>query len=209
MSGSTSSSPPGGLSIKEFGLYAAEVGQWIWGTAQGAFNEKQTLAQIITDAVIGMIPLVGDVTAARDIIAISTGLATDPAKREKTGEWVLLVIFIFALIPVIGGVIIGVGRIALRVTEAAASNPAALIKIANELLAFLNRIGHKNAHAWFKALNVAQYQGQILTKFRDVCDTMILCINHYVLRFGGVLPQSLVARCTQLVEGFKQIKVLL
>jgi hypothetical protein len=197
-----------GLSPKEFKLMAVEVGQWLWGTAQGAFNEKQTMSQIITDAVIGMIPLVGDVTAVRDLIAVSTGLATNPAKREHTMEWVLLVIFIFALIPVLGGVIKGVGRIALRVTEEAAKDSVAIAKIAEETIAFLNRFGHKNAEAWLKALDVMKYQGEILSKFRAFCDTVILAINKYALRFSAVLPQSLIARMEQLSEGFKQIKVL-
>lgn len=206
MSGSTI--PPGALSVKEFALHVTEVGQWIWGTAQGAFNEKQTLAQIITDAAIGMIPVVGDVTAARDLVAVSTGLATNPEKREHKMEWVLLVIFVFALIPVFGGVIKGVGRITLRVTETAAKESAAAAKIADDLVMFLNRIGHKNAEAWLKALDLVKYQGEILTKFRGFCDVMILIIFRFGLRFKSVLPQSLIARMEQLSAGFKQIKQL-
>lgn len=199
---------PGGLSLKEFKLYAVEAGQWIWGTAQGAFNEKQTLSQIITDAVIGMIPVVGDVTAVRDIIAVSMGLATEPAKRDKPTEWLLLVIFIFALIPVIGGVIKGVGRIAIRVTDAVASNAPEIAKIGGEVIAFLNRIGHKNAEAWLKSLDVLSHQAEILAKFRTLCDTVIISIDRYIIRFKAVLPQSLIARAQQVAEGFKQIKVL-
>ena len=196
------------LTEKEFKYYAAEAGQWFWGLAQGAFNEKQTLMQIIVDAVIGMIPLVGDVTATRDLIAVGSGLATDPEKRERTSEWVLLVIFVFALIPVIGGVIKGVGRIALRVTEAAAKDSKAIAKIAEDTIEFLNRMGHKNAEAWFKTLDVLRYQGEILSKFRSFCDAVIISIDRYALKFKDILPQSLLARMTQLSEGFKQIKVL-
>lgn len=206
--GSAAASAPGGLSAKEFSLMATEVGQWIWGTAKGAFNEKLTMGQIITDAVIGMIPLVGDVTAARDLIAVSTGLATHPEKRNHTMEWVLLVIFIFALIPVVGGVIKGVGRIAIRVTEEAAKDSVAIAKIAQETIEFLNRFGSKNAEAWFKALDVLKYQSEILTKFRSFCDIIILSISRYALRFKSVLPQSLIARMEQLAEGFTQLKTL-
>jgi hypothetical protein len=56
------------LQVKRWALDASE---WLWGTMQGAFNEKQTTSQIIVDAVVGMIPLVGDVTAARDLVAVS------------------------------------------------------------------------------------------------------------------------------------------
>jgi hypothetical protein len=205
---SESISAPGGLSVKEFNLAVAEVGQWIWGMAQGVYNDKQTLSQIITDAVIGMIPLVGDVTAVRDLIAVGTGLATDPKKREETVEWVLLVILLFALIPVIGGVVKGVGRIALRVGHATAAESKLIAKAADDIVQFLNRIGHKNAEAWFRSLDVLSHQAEILQKFRGFCDVIIVSIHRYGLRFRAVLPQSLIARMEQLSHGFEQLKTL-
>jgi hypothetical protein len=203
---STSSYSGSGLSAKEFKLYATEAGQWLWGTVQGAFNEKQTISQIIVDAVIGMTPLVGDVTAVRDLIAVGTGLADHPEKRENKMEWVLLVVLIFALIPVIGGVIKGVGRLALKVTQEAATNSKVIARTAEEIIAFLNRIGHKNAEAWFKALNVLKYEAELLAKFRAFCDTVILSITRYVLRFKGLLPQSVLARADQLANSFRLLK---
>lgn len=200
--------PPGGLSVKEFKLATVEISQWIWGTVQGAFNEKQTLAQIIADAVIGMVPLVGDVTAARDLIAVGTGLATEQKKREQKTEWVLLVILLFALIPVIGGVIKGVGRIALRISGLAAHEIKLLEKVSDDIIRFLNRMGHKNAEAWFRSLNVMSYQAQIIAKFRAFCDTVIVAIYRYGLRFERMLPQSFVGRLQQLSNGFKQLKSL-
>lgn len=196
-----------GLSVKEFTLYATEVGDWLWGTVQGAFNEKQSLSQIITDAVIGMIPVVGDVTAARDLVAVSSGLINHPEKRDSKLEWILLVILVFALIPVFGGVIKGVGRLALNVTETVAKDATKLAKVANEILAFLNRIGHMNAEAWLKSLNVMKYQAELIGKFRAFCDTVIISIHRYGLRFQRVLPQSLVARMEQLSHGFQQLKI--
>ena len=203
-----SSSPPGALSAKEFKLAATEVGQWLWGTVQGAFNEKQTVSQIITDAVIGMIPLVGDVTAARDLIAVGSGLANDPRKREEKAEWVFLVILIFALIPVIGGVIKGVGRLALKVANNAASNSKLAAQVADDIVHFLNRIGHKNAEAWFKSLNVLSYQAEILSKFRAFCDVVIISTYRYGLRFHAVLPQNFATRMRQLSRSFEQLKLL-
>lgn len=75
-----------GVSVAWFKETSLETGQWIWGTLQGAFNEKQTIGQITVDAVIGMIPLVGDVTAVRDLIAVSIGLTKEPKKRESVTE---------------------------------------------------------------------------------------------------------------------------
>ncbi|MDI7066348.1 hypothetical protein QMO17_34485, partial [Klebsiella pneumoniae] len=115
--------------MEDFKKTSLEVGQWCWGTLQGAFNEKQTISQVITDAAIGMIPLVGDVTAARDLLSVSIHLSTDPKKREEIMEWVLLVILVFALIPVVGGVIKGVGRLALRVEGVVAKDRALLAEV--------------------------------------------------------------------------------
>lgn len=78
---STSATPPGGLSLSEFKLYAVDASSWLWGTVQGSWDEKQTVSQIVTDALIGMIPVVGDVTAVRDLIAVGSGLALNPKKR--------------------------------------------------------------------------------------------------------------------------------
>jgi hypothetical protein len=201
-------SPPGGLSAKEFKSVATDVGQWLLGTVQGAFNEKQTVSQIITDAVIGMIPLVGDVTAVRDLIAVGSGLASDPKKREERIEWVMLVILIFALIPVIGGVIKGVGRLSLRATRVAVTDTKLLAEIADDIVQFLNRVGFKNAQAWLKGLNVLSYQAEILAKFRAFCDTIIVGIARCLLHLGRWLPQSLVARMEQLSRSFEQLKAL-
>ena len=52
-------STPGALQTSQFKQISSEVAGWLWGTVQGAWNEKQTVSQIIVDAVIGMIPLVG------------------------------------------------------------------------------------------------------------------------------------------------------
>ena len=101
------SDAPGGLTLASFQSTALEVGDWIWGTAQGAFNEKATMSQIIVDAVIGMVPVVGDVTGVRDLIAVVIGLSMDPRKREDKAQWIMLVVLPLALIPVVGGVIKG------------------------------------------------------------------------------------------------------
>lgn len=181
---------------------ALDVMDWMWGTVQGAFNEKMDLSQIITDAAIGMVPLVGDVTAARDLIAISLGLADDEKKREDKMQWLLLVIFVFALIPVIGGVIKGVGRLALRVTADVAKDA----KVLEEVITFLNRVGHGNAVKWLKELDVLKYQGQVLQRFNAFVDTMISVMARIKLKMGGVLPTSMVVRLDGWIAGFKKLK---
>ncbi|MBS1210547.1 MAG: hypothetical protein H6R19_2945 [Proteobacteria bacterium] len=181
---------------------ATDVLGWMWGTVQGSFNDKMDTSQIITDAVIGMIPLVGDVTAARDLIAVSIGLAEDEKKREDTLQWVMLVIFIFALIPVIGGVVKGVGRLALRVTGDLAKDT----KLLEEVIAFLNRIGHGNAVKWLQELNVLKYQAQVMERFDALMDTLIGVLGRVKMRLASVFLKSFVDRMDKWVEAFKVLK---
>jgi hypothetical protein len=181
---------------------ALDVLDWMWGTVKGSFNEKMDTSQIITDAVIGMIPLVGDVTAARDLIAISLGLAGDPAKRADKMQWVLLVIFVFALIPVFGGVVKGVGRLALEITEDAAKNA----KVLENTIAFLNRVGHGNAVKWLKELDVLKYQAQIMERSHGFIDTVVKALQRTKLRLGPILSDAMVAKLDGWVVGLKRLR---
>jgi hypothetical protein len=189
------------LQVKRWALDASE---WLWGTMQGAFNEKQTTSQIIVDAVVGMIPLVGDATAARDLVAVSIRLADDPKKREETLEWVLLVILLFALIPVIGGVIKGVGRLLLKVGKEAAENQ----KVLREIIEFLNRFGHGNAVKWLKELDLMRYQEQIAGKFNALMDKLVEALQAIQSHFGGLLSADMKARIAGLITQFKALKTL-
>lgn len=186
-------------SIEDFKETSMEVGQWCWGTMQGAFNEKQTISQIITDAAIGMIPLVGDVTAARDLLAVSIGMSTDPRKRQQIMEWVLLVILAFALIPVVGGVIKGVGRLSLRVAADAAKDE----KLLHEVVEFLNRMGHGDAPEWLRSLDVKKYQSQILAKLKGFCATVHNTIEKTLqARVGKMLPEQWQMQLQTVSAGF-------
>ena len=181
---------------------ALDVLDWMWGTVKGSFNDKMDISQIVVDAVIGMIPLVGDVTAARDLIAITLGLAGDPKKRDDKMQWVLLVIFVFALIPVAGGVIKGVARLALEVTEDVAKNA----KILKEVIAFLNRIGHGNAVKWFKELDVMKYQSEVINRVHGLIDTLVKALERVSARLGKLLTDSFKARINAWAAGLKTLR---
>lgn len=169
--------PPAGWTVSYFKAVCADVGSWTWGTVQGAFNEKASITQIIVDAVIGMIPLVGDATAVRDLIAVVIGLSTDEERRNSKWEWVLLVVLLFALIPVFGGIVKGVGRITLKVAKeaailAGAARVAHLRAGAKEVIEFLNRIGVKNAEKWLLALRIGDYSAELVGKFSHLMGTI-------------------------------------
>jgi hypothetical protein len=189
------------LQVKRWALDASD---WLWGTVQGAFNEKQTTSQIIVDAVVGMIPLVGDATAARDLVAVSVRLAEDPKKREEVIEWVLLVVLLFALIPVMGGAIKGVGRLLLRVGKDAAENQ----KLLREIIQFLNRFGHGDAIKWIKELDLMRYQSQITGKFGALMDKLVEAMQAIQTHLGGMLSEAMKARVALWIEQFKALKAL-
>lgn len=206
-------SAPGGLSWARFKALSAEAGGWLWGTAQGAFNEKASFSQIVVDAVIGMIPLVGDATAVRDLIAVVIGLVDQPKKREEVWEWVLLVVLIFALIPVWGGVIKGVGRLVVKAAKEAAlltgvARAARMGEAAREIVAFLNRIGSKNAEKWFLALRIADYKVQLLRKFDGLIDVLLRTLTAIQAKAGSLMPASMAGRIAGLRTGLAQLKEL-
>ena len=191
-----------GVSDTEVVRWAMDASDWLWGTVQGAFNEKQSTSQIVVDAVIGMIPLVGDATAARDLIAVSTRLADDPKKREETLEWVLLVVLIFALIPVVGGVIKGMGRLLLKAAKEATEHAAAL----REIIEFCNRVGHGNAVKWIKTLDLASYQGQVLAKFNALMDKFIEVFTAFRDKLGWLTPEAMKAATLRWIRNFQALK---
>lgn len=205
---------PGGLSPTEFKLLALESGQWLWGMVQGAFNQKATLSQIVVDAVIGMIPLVGDVTAVRDITAVTVRLVDEEEARDNVWEWVLLVVLVIALIPVVGGVVKGVGRLIIkaagesgRIANAAAKT-AHMAEAAKEIVAFLNRLGHGHAEKWLLKLKFADYQAQVLLHFKSLMDTMAGAFTGIENKLGPVLSGGLRQRVAGMKNGVIKLKTL-
>lgn len=204
---------PAGWTWEKFEATSAEVGSWVWGTARGAWNEKATINQIMTDAVIGMIPLVGDATAVRDLAAVTFGLIDEPAKRDDKWQWVLLIILLFALIPVIGGVIKGVGRISLRSAMIAekltgAARLVHMEQAAKDCIDLLNRVGAGKAEAWFKKLNLADHQAALVEKFDDLMRTINGVLVTVERRMGPVLPESMLQRIKGLKNGVDQLAEL-
>jgi hypothetical protein len=209
-----SDNKPGGLSASDFKIMALESGEWLWGMARGAFNQKATLSQIIVDAVIGMIPLVGDVTAARDIIAVTVRLIDDPEARESVWEWVLLVVLVVALIPVIGGVLKGTGRLVVKFAgeashlATAAEKAAYMAEGAKKMVATLNRLGHGHAEKWLLKLKFADHQAAVIAQFNGLMDKLVSTLGAIETKLGPVLSGALRQRVAGLQKGCKDLKAL-
>ncbi|WP_005032243.1 hypothetical protein [Holophaga foetida] len=182
---------------------AVEMIDWTWGTVQGCFNEKMTVSQIIVDALIGCIPLVGDVTAARDLLAVLIHMVKFPEKRKEVAEWVLLVILLLALIPVGGGVLKGVGRLLNRGAKTAAESRGLL----KEIVLFLNRVGSGNAVKFIRELNLTAHQWTLVAKFQGVMDRLIQAIEKIQGSFK-LLPKPVLDKLAWLRQGFQEIRQL-
>ncbi len=174
---------------------------WVCGTLEGSFNEKQAVSQILVDAVIGMIPVVGDVTAVRDIIAIVIRLVDNPKKREEKMEWVGLVLMILALIPMLGGALKGVGRLLIRAGEDAAKES---VKIA-ELIACLNRLGVGDARKWIKELDFEKHAPELIKHWHSLVEVLVGVLGKAQGYMRHLLPESLLKRIEQLKSGIEKV----
>lgn len=204
--------PPPGWTWAGFKAASMETGQWVWGTVQGSFNDKMSTSQVITDAVIGCIPLLGDATAVRDLIAVSIGLSDDPKKREDVWEWALLGVMVLALIPVLGGVLKGVGKLVIRFAKAVgklqgAARAAKVAEAAKSIIRVLNHfkfIG--NAEKWLLNLRFADYQGKMieaLDTFTGRVDGALQAIKN---KMGDVLPNVMLDRIAALRHSMQWLR---
>jgi hypothetical protein len=182
----------------------AEVGGWLWGTIEGGFNEQQTVSQIVVDAVIGMIPLLGDVTAVRDLIAVILRLVEHPEKRKDKLEWLTLTMLLFALIPVLGGAIKGVGKLAIEASKGASKSA----EILSEIVECLNRVGEGNAVKFIKELNFDKYTGDILGQWHKLVQRIDDLIEGVLRNARILIPDAMINRLRQIQHGIRELRTM-
>ena len=191
----------GAASSEAAKAYALEAVDWIWGVVQGGFNAKQTVSQIVVDAVIGMIPLVGDVTAVRDLVALILGMAQEPKKRESKAEWLALTVLLFALIPVFGGTLKGIGRLLLREMKDA-EEAAHLLK---EMMGVLNRMGLGDAVKWLRELDLVRYVEPLLGLWRELIRRLMQVLEAIPPRLQALLSPRMREHLVQLKQGLETV----
>lgn len=186
----------GRISSTDSTAFAIEAVDWIWGTVKGGFGEKQTVSQILVDAMIGMIPLVGEVTAVRDLMALILGMAQDPKRRESKLEWLALAVLLFALVPVVGGAIKGVGKLLLKGGREAAGASNHL----REMVAHLNRLGLGDAVKWLSGLHLEGWVDEALGIWQERTHRIMMVLDSIQSQLKGVLPQPMLAHLAGLKE---------
>jgi len=166
--------------------HAAASVEWVGGAVAGEFSQKQTTGQIIFDAILSMFPILGEGTAARDAIAICLGMCDDPQKAQDRWQWVKLVLCLLAVVPILGGILKGVGKLAVRALD----KDEDLEKLAAEIVMFLNRMGRGNAYAWLRQLDFTRYQGPLKGALGELLDRLTRTSQYIVQNMGGVLPSA-------------------
>jgi hypothetical protein len=193
------------MSWGEFKAASNEVGGWFWGMAQGGFNEKQSIGQIVTDAVISMFPIAGEVTAARDVIASSLRLAQYPEKRKETMEWVGLVLPLLAIVPLLGGALKGIGKLVLK----AGKNIDEDKKILEACVWLLNKVGEGNALKFIRELDFTKYAKPIVDGAKEGIKRTSEGISYVQKKFGAVIPDKAIAHMNALKEGLEKVGALI
>lgn len=190
----------------EFKSAANEVGGWLWGMAQGGFNEKQTIGQIVTDAVISMFPIAGEVTGARDVVASSLRLAQYPEKREETLEWVGLVLPLLAIVPLLGGALKGIGKLVLRAGKNAEEDK----KILEACIWLLNKVSEGgDAVKFLKELDFTKYAPDIIKGVKDVFKRIQDGIDFVLEKFDGLIPDQAVQHMNALKRELDKVAKLI
>ncbi|MGN4152841.1 hypothetical protein ACS0Y3_20915 [Burkholderia gladioli] len=194
---------------------ACQVGDYLWrgatavsdtvtGAVAGEFSQKRNTGAIIVDAVVSMFPVAGEVTAARDSIAITLRLCGDSKDRDNEWEWVSLVLCLLAVVPVAGGLLKGVGKLLMRAAEKSED----LVKLCQEILALIRKAGFGDAVQWFRKLDFAQYQGLVLKAFGTLLDRIGKSLNFILNRLGSVIPTRVAQYLRALLPKLDELRKL-
>jgi hypothetical protein len=192
------------MSWADFKSASIDTGNWLWGTAQGGFNEKQTIGQVVTDAVISMFPIAGEVTAARDVIAASIRLAQYPEKRQEALEWVGLVLPLLALVPLLGGALKGIGKLVLMAGKHVDEDK----KIFEACVWLLNKVGEGNAVKFIKELDFTTYAAPIVKNAKEVMRRISDGIDALIAKYGVVIPDGAIKNMLYIKEQLAKVTSL-
>jgi hypothetical protein len=98
--------------IRSFLNGLGEASNFIIGSLMGEFNNEPSIWQTLLDTAIGMIPIVGEIGDVRDLIAFVAKFTNDPAEMQDFWNWVGVGGAGLGLIPVVGGALKGVTKLA-------------------------------------------------------------------------------------------------
>jgi hypothetical protein len=150
---------------------------WAWGVVQGDFNENPSAAQIITNAVITMVPVVDQVADARDIVANLKLLVWDK-KYNEVAVWFAFFITLIGLIPIAGSALKGVLKLVWRGAKL------------DEILKVFNYFMKGNGVSWLKQLK----GGQLHNYAKEAAQTahsVMATVTDKVVDLKALIPKSI------------------
>jgi len=88
---------------------------WIWGTLQGGWNQNMRADQIVADAMLSFVPILGVVIDIRDLLACIYSLNQQSKNsEEQTYKWMELALTLIGCVPVGGDLAKPVMKIVLK-----------------------------------------------------------------------------------------------
>lgn len=172
---------------------AKESAEWVGGVLQGDFKEDQTVAQIITNAVISSIPIVGWVADGRDAVANIIKL-TDEKNRKDFFIWLALVATLIGIIPGVGDAIKAVIKIVI-------SKGVDSLK---PILRLFERLGLGDRIKLLKDINWGKINQDVLAKFNEIMSTIISEVEKLL----DMLPAGLKDTRIKIKELLKNLKAV-
>ncbi|MBN3573559.1 PAAR-like domain-containing protein [Vibrio neptunius] len=161
--------------------------EWVWGVVLGDFNEDPTVAQIIANTGITMIPFIDQAADVRDITANIIKLSSEEGRAESE-NWSALGLTVIGCIPTLGSLLKGVGKIIIEVGKD--------IKL-DDLLAFIRQLGKGNPAKFLRELKFTQYTQDCAKILSDILKPSIQAFEEmagYANRLGyTVLGDNLIS----------------
>ncbi|MGP1386890.1 MAG: DUF4114 domain-containing protein [Thainema sp.] len=181
---------------------------FIVGALMGEFNSQPSIWQTLLDAAIGMIPIVGEIGDVRDLIAFTAKFINDPNEMQDFWNWVGVVGAGIGLVPVVGGAIKGVTKLARNadlITEIRKLGPT----IVNSVTDFARKtdwaaLGNKTADFWDNILstveNITNDLIEAMQRFKSLMPQLKLSPQPA----GGVLPDE--GFFAKVLDGIDELK---
>lgn len=173
---------------------AKESAEWVGGVLQGDFKEDQTVAQIITNAVISSIPFVGWVADARDAVANIIKLS-DENNRKDFFIWLALVATLIGIIPGVGDAIKAVIKIVI-------SKGVDSLK---PILRLFERLGLGDRIKLLKNINWGEIAQKTLAKFNEIMDKIIGELERLLNKLPSGFKDTRV-KIKELLKNLKAVK---
>ncbi|WP_257128071.1 hypothetical protein [Burkholderia sp. MSMB1835] len=111
---------------------------------------------------------------------------------------------LIAVVPVVGGLLKGIGKLLMR----AVSKSEDLVKLCQEILALIRKAGFGDAVQWFRQLDLTKYQLVVSNAFGMMLDRIGKALNFILSRLGSVIPARVESYIRKLLPMLEELRKL-